>query len=463
MEGASRWPLLAGCFARLGIPVVIVDLESTGGNLYQDRVTEVAILRFENGQVARYEWLVNPQQPISGFITGLTGIDDAMVADAPVFAELVSELLPLLRGALLVAHNSRFDYTFLRHEFQRAGVDFAAPALCTVQLSRRLYPQFHKHNLDSIIERFGLMIENRHRAMTDVLALTDFLEKSVTEKGAEEWENHCRALMNPKMLPTWLPTSFSEQLYALPDTYGVLTWLDRYGQALAVEAHERTFSEISYLLHAKKVPVFAQSAASVKFLPALGGVHALWLKAQVATEYRLRPSENLKNYLTVQFAPDEQSRLQARIVPLSNGSRQSQPCGLFLHKKAAKRALAVWAKEHELCPSSLDILPVTRAKDVPCPVQEIGQCNGHCYTEKGVQVQNSRILERAKTLPVADWGRAHTIEIVETDALSRQSITLRCAGGALALPDGRWYFDETLPMLLKAKFKQGKEAVRVLA
>ncbi|OSI06653.1 3'-5' exonuclease, partial [Neisseria zoodegmatis] len=129
----SRWPLLAGCFARLGIPVAIVDLESTGGNLYQDRVTEVAILRFENGQIARYEWLVNPQQPIPSFITGLTGIDDTMVANAPVFAELVSELLPLLRGALLVAHNSRFDYTFLRHEFQRAGVDFAAPTLCTVQ------------------------------------------------------------------------------------------------------------------------------------------------------------------------------------------------------------------------------------------------------------------------------------------------------------------------------------------
>ncbi|TFV00908.1 3'-5' exonuclease, partial [Bacillus stratosphericus] len=153
--------------------------------------TEVALLRFENGRAERYERLVNPQRSVSAFITRLTGISNEMVTAAPAFADLVGELLPLLRGSLLVAHNSRFDYTFLCHEFRRAGVDFAAPALCSVKLSRRLYPQFHKHNLDSIIERFGISAANRHRALADVLALADFLEASLAEKGAE-WENHCR-------------------------------------------------------------------------------------------------------------------------------------------------------------------------------------------------------------------------------------------------------------------------------
>ena len=146
MAHASRWPRLAAAFSRIGLPVAVVDLETTGGNLYQDRVTEVAVLRFENGQATRYEWLVNPQQPISDFIARLPGIDDELVKDAPFFGQIAADLLPLLRGTLLLAHNSRFDYTFLRHEFQRIGIDFAAPALCTVQLSRRLYPQFHKHN-----------------------------------------------------------------------------------------------------------------------------------------------------------------------------------------------------------------------------------------------------------------------------------------------------------------------------
>ena len=188
MAQASRWPQLAACFARLGMPVAVVDLETTGGNMYEDRVTEVALLRFEGGKITQHQWLVNPEQPISPFITRLTGIDDEMVASAPVFTELAPMLLPLLRGTLVVAHNSRFDYTFLRHEFRRAGVCFAAPALCTVQLSRRLYPEFHKHNLDSIIERFDLAVESRHRAMADVLVLADFLEKSIAQAGTQAWD-----------------------------------------------------------------------------------------------------------------------------------------------------------------------------------------------------------------------------------------------------------------------------------
>ncbi|ASK28507.1 3'-5' exonuclease family protein [Neisseria chenwenguii] len=457
MAHASRWPRLAAAFARLGLPVAVVDLESTGGNMMQDRITEAAVVRFENGRVTRHEWLVNPRQPISDFIVRLTGITDEMVADAPEFAQIAPDLLPLLRGALVVAHNSRFDYPFLRSEFQRAGLAFAAPALCTVQLSRRLYPQFHKHNLDSIIERFGIEVGSRHRAMTDVLALCDFLEHSLGEKNADDWENQCRALINPKMLPTWLPDHLVEPLYALPDGAGVSVWFDAFGQAQAVEAHERAYPEIAAQLHSKKVPVYMRSASAVRFLPALGSLHALWLKAQAMREHNLRPSENVRTAVTVQFAEDERGRLQARIVPMKNGSRSTRSYGFFLHKKAAKRALADWAQTHNLCPDTLGILPETYAQNEPCPVSASGRCA--CGNDDAVQ--NDRIREFARLLPVADWGRAHEIEITETDPLSGQSITLTCAGGALALPDGCWYYDETLPAVLKAKFKQG--TVKVIA
>ena len=462
MAQASRWPQLAACFARLGMPVAVVDLETTGGNMYEDRVTEVALLRFEGGKITQHQWLVNPEQPISPFITRLTGIDNEMVAAAPTFAELVPMLLPLLRGTLVVAHNSRFDYTFLRHEFRRAGVCFAAPALCTVQLSRRLYPEFHKHNLDSIIERFDLAVESRHRAMADVLVLADFLEKSIAQAGTQAWDEHSRALMNPKMLPTRLPAALAAQIYALPDAHGVLVWLDAHGQALALAAHEKTFYETATALHAKQPPVYTQQAASVRFVPALGPLHALWLKAQLLAEYHLRPSESGRTYLTVQFAPDERARLQARIVPLSNGSHVCRPNGLFLHKKKARQALVEWAHAHSLCPASLDLLPGTYAKGQPCPLLAAGQCSGQCQSEAGVQAQNKRIGEQAAWLPVADWGGAHEVEITERDELSGQSAALHCAGGALELPDGRWYFDEVLPAVLKAKFKQGKKAVKVL-
>ncbi|WP_342747589.1 3'-5' exonuclease [Neisseria iguanae] len=296
-------------------------------------------MRFTNGQAKRYEWLVNPQQPISDFITRLTGIDDGLVKDAPFFGQIAADLLPLLHSTLLLAHNSRFDYTFLRHEFQRIGVDFAAPALCTVQLSRRLYLQFHKHNLDSIIERMDILVENRHRAMTDVLALADFLEKSLEEKGEEEWLNHSRLLLNPKMLPNWLHNTLAEQLYALPDREGVLVWLDKLGQAQAVQSHTRTYFEVAAMLNGKEIPSFAQSAASIRFIPAIGPMHALWLKAQAMMQFNLRPPETVRTFTTVQFLPDEHGVLKARLVPMNNGIRSSRPYGFFCTEKAPN---ALW-------------------------------------------------------------------------------------------------------------------------
>lgn len=459
----SEWPLFSAYCGRFGVPVVVVDLETTGGNMFEDRVTEVGLLRFENGSVKQYQWLVNPQQSIPSFVARLTGIDDDLVADAPLFSEIADELLMLLRGSLVVAHNSKFDYTFLRHEFQRIGIDFAAPALCTVQLSRRLYPQFFKHNLDSIIERFDIQVESRHRALSDVLVLANFLEHSLHERGVEEWENQCRSLMNPKMLPSSLSQSLAKQLYALPDRHGVLVWLDHSNQVLAIDVCEKAYAETARLLHSNSGAVLMKQSTKVRFESAVGRLHALQIKAQLMSEYGLRPSEIRQTYFTVHFAPDARGRLQARIMALKNGRLEHQPYGLFLHKKSAKRSLIEWAASEGLCPASLDILPVTYAKDVPCPKQEIGHCSGECQTVEGIAEQNQIISAAANKLPVAEWGKAHEVEVLETDGLTGKQIVLRLKGGALVMPDGSWYFDDALPMVMKSKFKQGAEVVRVLA
>ncbi len=463
MLGEQRWPLLANALARLDMPVLIVDLESTGGNVAHDRITEVAWLRFDKGQVCRYEQLVNPQCAISAFIMRLTGISNDMVADAPTFAALAPDLLPQLQGALVLAHNSRFDYNFLKNEFARVGLNFAAPALCTVQLSRRLYPEFFKHNLDSIIERSGIAVENRHRAMTDVLVLTDFLEKSLAEKGEAEWLLQSRALMAPKILPSWLPETLRQNLYGLSDRFGVLVWFDQNNQAVFADAHEKAFSEVAERLNAKNVPAYAHDAVRVEFIPAIGGLHAMWLKAQVFEQYgfRLRQSSG-KTYLTVQFVPDKETETQAKVVPLHAGVQPVRPNGLFLHKKAAKRAVLAWANANELCPAALGVLPVTPPKGEPCPIQVAGQCDGFCRSAEGREVQQQRIASASRLLPVAEWGRAHEIEVTETDAVSGEQMTFHCVAGALALPDGRWYFEESLPLLLKSKFKLGKAVVNVV-
>ena len=121
--------------------LAIVDVETTGSDPTADRVTEIAVLHAEAGALtAQWNTLVNPGRPVPGVIQALTGISQEMVAAAPRFAEIAGELLERLAGRVFVAHNARFDYGFLRRELERAGIKYQAKTLCTVRLSRRLYP-----------------------------------------------------------------------------------------------------------------------------------------------------------------------------------------------------------------------------------------------------------------------------------------------------------------------------------
>src|ERR1700730_6484545 len=149
-----------------GLPqdLVFVDLETTGGSAAYDRITEVGLVRTRNGELVE-EWssLVNPGRPIPAYIEDFTGISNQMVAGAPRFAEIASVVQQKLRGAVFIAHNARFDYSFLRSEFLKSDMIFSAKVLCTVKLSRRLFPEYARHNLDAVMERNGLTCGGRHR------------------------------------------------------------------------------------------------------------------------------------------------------------------------------------------------------------------------------------------------------------------------------------------------------------
>ncbi len=160
----------------------IVDVETTGGSPFFSRVIEIGLLRVERGEVVeKFKSLVNPGQEIPEFITGMTGISQKMVKKAPYFEQLAEDLLPLFEGSIFVAHNSSFDYSFLRAEFGRAGFKFSMDTLCTVRLSRVLYPKYKRHNLSALIDRFNFKCKHRHRAFDDAKVLWDFLQLVHTE------------------------------------------------------------------------------------------------------------------------------------------------------------------------------------------------------------------------------------------------------------------------------------------
>ena len=126
----------------------VVDIETTGGFPSQHGITEIAIVLHNGTEVEGvYETLVNPHQPIPPFVIGMTGITNAMVEAAPSFNEVAPQIYNLLKNRIFVAHNVNFDFSFVKHHLKEAGFDLATPKLCTIRLSRKVFPGFPKYGL----------------------------------------------------------------------------------------------------------------------------------------------------------------------------------------------------------------------------------------------------------------------------------------------------------------------------
>jgi DNA polymerase-3 subunit epsilon len=156
---------------------VVVDVETTGGRAGNDRVTEIGAIKISGGKVIG-EWhsLINPQRHIPAFITELTGIDDAMVADAPIFAEIADDFAAFLGDAIFVAHNVNFDYGMISGEYRRLERRFRYPKLCTVASMRRHYPGLPSYSLKNLCREMGVRLDNHHRALDDARAAAELLK-----------------------------------------------------------------------------------------------------------------------------------------------------------------------------------------------------------------------------------------------------------------------------------------------
>ena len=156
---------------------VFLDIETTGMRTFEDRITEVGALVYEKGRlVKKFSTLVNPERYIPQWITDITGITNDMVKKSPKFEDIAEELFDLLGENIFVAHNVSFDYRFIQAEFANIQKNYSAHQLCTVKLSRNLYPQERSHNLDYVMERCGIECKARHRAFEDAEVLLKFYE-----------------------------------------------------------------------------------------------------------------------------------------------------------------------------------------------------------------------------------------------------------------------------------------------
>ena len=384
--------------------LVFLDLETTGATATHDRITEIGLIEVERGRL-QGEWstLINPEIRIPPFIEALTGISNDMVALAPTFAEVARGLKARLDGKLLVAHNARFDYGFLKNEFQRLGVKFRSGLVCTVKLSRRLFPGHARHNLDSLIERHGITCSARHRALGDARVLWDLTQKWRDEVGADALAAAAAAQIKTPTLPPGLSELVLDEI---PETPGVYLFFGENDLPLyigkSVNLRSRVLSHFSGDHRLAKDMRIVQQVKRIDWKETTGELGALLAEARLVKQmlpilnHRLR-----RNYDLCAFAWDPAAGGVPQLVRAADidFSDCANVYGVFRSKRAALDALRNLAQAFELC-----LIATGLEKGVgPCFARQIERCRGMCAGVESPAQHGLRLAAALSGLKLQAW------------------------------------------------------------
>lgn len=398
---------------------VLLDLETTGGNPVQDRITEIAAVRMEDGlEVERWSTLVNPGIAISPFIQNLTGISDTMVADAPGFDEVAPRLLEILTGAVLVAHNVRFDHGFLLNEFARLDTPLRIKTVCTVRLSRLLYPQHKSHGLDAIMQRHGLATSARHRAMGDVDVVLDWLRIAALERGAEQVSQHALTLLQGSAA---LPPQLETHVGDIPETPGVYLF---YGEGplplyigKSIKLRSRVMSHFQAAGKDPREMRIAQEIRRVEWKETAGELGALLLEARLVKDQQPVYNRHLRRSNTLCAWRLSENPRERPLLTLVRGE-DLQPAqfarmyGVYRSKNQALASLRELADAHTLCPQALGL----ESGKGHCFAHQIGRCKGVCCGEETPESHYLRLQLALAGQKLQVWPHAGKVGLREYNA-----------------------------------------------
>ena len=400
--------------------LAFVDLETTGGTATTDRVTEVGIIEVDEDGVRQWSSLVNPEMPIPPFIQSLTGISNEMVADAPTFAELADDIHARLADRVFIAHNARFDHGFLKNEFRRTGHEFRPPVLCTVRLSRKLFPGFARHNLDSLVERHRLEVTQRHRALGDAQLIWQFWQKLPESHTPEAIDDAVARLLTRPTMPSRLDAL---QMDAVPHTHGVYLFYGENDLPLYIgkanNLRRRILSHFSTDHALPKELAISQQVERIDWLHAAGELGALLKEAELIK--KLKPAQNVKLRANEEICS---WRLLMRNGVLRLGLANTDDLffghdpalyGLYTSKRRASDAMKAVADAHALCHVTLGLEKPRGGK--ACFASQVKKCLGVCAGREPVAEHNARVLEALASMRLRAWPYPGPIGIREGESL----------------------------------------------
>lgn len=392
-------------------PVVFVDIETTGGGYRTSRILEIAVIRYENNEIVdEFSTLIDPESRVPAFITSITGITDTDVYGSPRFREIATRLSEIMEGAVFVAHNVNFDYSFIKSEFARIGIPFSMRKLCTVRMSRRLYCHERGHSLEKIINRHDIPFENRHRATDDARAILLFSEIALKDHGAEKFSEAVTHQLKSQSVPVNLNDT---DIKTISNEPGVYIFKDIKGAVLyvgkSINMRTRVMSHFQDMA-AKEVKI-AQQTTKIETIPTRSEVLALLLESRLVKQ--LQPIYNrqlrrVTNYcLVVRTESDSYATLSYEYGLPGESIELGSIYGLYDNKLKARKWMDIISRTYDLCPKLMGLENAKKG----CFWYSLGKCRGACVGKEPFDIYNKRFEVALKDRKLQSWPYGKEIEV----------------------------------------------------
>jgi DNA polymerase III subunit epsilon len=386
---------------------VVVDVESTGGTSGEHRLIEIAMVVVEDGVVvARHESLVDPHEDIPDFIQRMTGITDEMVKGAPEEEEALAPVLRELQDerAVFVAHNVGFDWGFIQRAVQRmSGIVPDVVRLCTCKLSRRLHVDLPRHDLASVAEHCGVVIDGRHRAMGDTMATVDVLVQMIDlargDHGAQTLGDLVDLQYAPRRQPrreTRKREELAPYLAELPDEPGVYYFLSAkrkllyVGKAKSLVRRVRTYFHDAPL-HGRSVSRMLRFIKHIEWTTTDTELGALLLESrEIKTR---RPTYNVasREYTAPSFLRFTRENFPRLELVHDVDPMTGDHFGPFRSRLMAERIRDLLMTTYRIRSCEGALVPSAEAR--PCFDYHVKKCLGPCALHQSVDDYRARVHE----------------------------------------------------------------------
>lgn len=373
----------------------IIDVETTGGGISGNRITEICIALLKNGEVIdKYTTLINPERNIPQYITALTGIDNEMVANAPRFSEVAQQIEEFTQDAIFVAHNVSFDYNVIRSEFRLLAQHYNRKKLCTVRLSRKLIPGLLSYSLGRLCTSINIPHLNRHRAEGDVDATVILFQRLLS---LDEDFSVVNSFLNPRSKEATLPPHIpAEQINELPEDAGIYLFKNQKHQVIYAGKAKNIKKRVLSHFYDKKTKEY-QLGQETHFIDyELTGNELLALLVESEHIRKHYPKFNraqkwpATTYQIISYVN------QRGIIQLALGKTKalSDSVSTFYNRTEATEKLEEMCESFKLCPRFCTL----QSNSEKCSHYRIKNCEGICEDTESVEDYNLKVQAAIKSL-----------------------------------------------------------------